>query len=264
MRPEWLQVPAAEPAPLVAGGDRLGPVPGHVGTLGAVRLVRFVSGPTAGVRDGAVLSPLERAVLAVWLSPRSYDCERLDPGTLNGLGRGSGDASTRIGPGRPQGRALDKHQLDVALSVGRHAAERAKLAGRVLLIGSGEVGVRPPGVTVHDPMSLDEMPTSVTWCDPYLALRQQGCFAVAALVGMAIAGAQIGLPVLLHGESGRFAATIARRLHLGLGAWLSLLPGSGRVASDPPVAGGRRLDLGTTGYRPPESPLAATLVHGPA
>ena len=206
-RPEWLQVPAADPTG-PAGGVRAG-VPGPA------RLVRF-----AAVADGAPPSAIELLGLAPWLDPSSCDCELLDPGTANGLAWFAGCQ---------RDETMDKHRLDVALSVGRHAAERARLAGRGLLIGTGQ-----------GPLAPDPGRSPGAWQDPYLALGRQGSFALAALVGMAVAAAQMGMPVLLQGRAGRLAAGLAVRLHPGVAGWLLPAPDRSRVAAEPRLTTNRR------------------------
>lgn len=136
-------------------------------------------------------------------------------------------------------RRLDKHRLDVALSAGRHAAERAKLAGVAHLIGVAP-SVRPaiewwlrrtdasaPDApdAAHERPCLDRCPSGSALCfDPYDALRCRGRPEIAALVGVAIAAAQMGIPFSLPDPAGGVAADAAFGLNPGVRAWLDPIP----------------------------------------
>lgn len=131
---------------------------------------------------------------------------------------------------------LDKHRLDVALSAGRHAAERAKLAGITHLIGvapsvhaSTDWWLGTANVSVsyaaHEvpflDRCLDPCRSEPPACfDPYDALRCCGRPEIAALVGVAIAAAQMGLPLSLPDPAGSIAALAAVGLNPGVRAWL--------------------------------------------
>ncbi|WP_147431207.1 nicotinate-nucleotide--dimethylbenzimidazole phosphoribosyltransferase [Thiocapsa rosea] len=129
-------------------------------------------------------------------------------------------------------RPLDKHRLDVALSAGRHAAERAKLAGVAHLIGVAP-SVRPvprwwlratdafaPCAGYEFPC-LDRCLGEPPFCfDPYDALRCRGRPEIAALVGVAIAAAQMGIPFCLPDPAGEIAVDAAVGLNPGVRAWL--------------------------------------------
>lgn len=96
----------------------------------------------------------------------------------------------------------DKHRIDVALSVGRHAVERAKLAQRNLLI--------------VDTFSALEMtsPLAQYDCasgDIYYKLNC-GNLALAVLVGMVIASAQLGLIIRVYGQYAEQVFEIAAQL----------------------------------------------------
>ena len=82
---------------------------------------------------------------------------------------------------------LDKHRLDVALSVGRHAVERAKLARRQRVVLAATVPADIMGMTT--PLAQDECGSGAC----YQWLRQWGTSELAALVGAQIASAQLGL-----------------------------------------------------------------------
>ncbi|MCK7577772.1 MAG: hypothetical protein MZV65_19585 [Chromatiales bacterium] len=101
-------------------------------------------------------------------------CEFIDPGSLI--------------PFAPcTGKPLDRHRLDVALSRGRHAAERAKLAGccKLICLGMGADD------TLDDRQTLaTSRPTRQA---AYAGLRRIARFEIAALTGALVAGAQMGL-----------------------------------------------------------------------
>lgn len=293
VRPEWLRVPAADASSGRRGRackrsrarSAIGSPPGGRGVLpggwpldaerqGAwamsgvdrAHFIVFVgdpdvatptSGTAADVSVGCGETPLCESGLAGLPPSADLVIEVLGPGTLGRTGsghgvRGAGAATARAGGHRVP---LDKHGLDVALSVGRHAAERAKLADSGLLIAvgrracvdeamrrpndawprwckgqpegslasrvspsSGAVGRAIELEAAHAGADPDTSPVS----DPYEAVRHAGDFELAALVGTAIAGAQMALPVLLLGDSGRRAAAAAARLHPGLRGWLWL------------------------------------------
>ena len=173
MKPDWLAVPAAP------DGCERG------GRIDRVRVV--LVGTSLSCGDGILHGLPAYADLEI---------ERLD------LGRN----------GRC-GVVFDKHRLDVALSAGRHAVERASLAHCGLLIGVGQGG-RKAG---------REQPVGIL-DDPYDALRRWGDGELAALVGMVIAGAQIGVPVRLGGVNASLAARVAMALHPDVADWLSVIP----------------------------------------
>jgi hypothetical protein len=79
---------------------------------------------------------------------------------------------------------LDKHRLDVALSVGRHAVERAQLAGCQMVLC---VAVLPPDIKT--PLAQDDCASGVC----YQWLCAHGTAELAALIGARIASAQLGL-----------------------------------------------------------------------
>lgn len=198
MRPDWLAVPAA------SDGGRDGRVDGRV------RVVLFLTDQSHRESRIATLDDDFPPGL-----PRHADCdiEMLDAGSLGWpepLLDWANLGSDVKSPRQEAPIALDTHRLDVALSAGRHAVERARLAGCVRVIGVGQCA----------PMSL--MRALQAGKDPYDALRRWGEFEIAALTGMAIAGAQIGVQVRLHGRAARPAALAATALHPDLGNWLSI------------------------------------------
>jgi hypothetical protein len=179
---------------------------------------------------------------------RPVDLEVLNSGTFHRFVHVSETAGHSVGGqfGADERRlVMDKHRLDVALSIGRHAAERAKLAAYAVVIGLGTDG-SPCGDSVDWRVNLHTIlpgtafqhglvpgvdifsagrhlhPLEEALTDPYDNLHRLGRFEVAALVGLAIAGAQIGLSVTMVGTAGCLAAMIARRLHPGVAEWLSV------------------------------------------
>ncbi|WP_157174478.1 nicotinate-nucleotide--dimethylbenzimidazole phosphoribosyltransferase [Thiocystis violascens] len=162
------------------------------------------------------------------------DIETLDAGTHGQSGlvaKRARDGILSATGGSRNRKALDKHRLDIALSLGRHAVERAKLAGCDLLVGWGRETrcdrAETAGANVLRPQAPDRCPAEPDWDvrasgDPYEALRLMGSPELAAFVGILIAGAQIGLPVLLPGADASIAARVASSLHPHLGEWLTV------------------------------------------
>lgn len=153
------------------------------------------------------------------------------------------NALTRVNRGvcgahLPRGviRQLDKHGLDVALSAGRHAAERAKLAGVGRLIAVAPsvcpAAERRPLSTgsvarysAHELPGLDRcLPQSPACSDHYDALLCRGRPEIAALVGVAIAAAQMGIPFCLPDPAGGIAVDAAVGLNPGVLSWLDSIP----------------------------------------
>lgn len=128
-------------------------------------------------------------------------CEFVDPGSLI--------------PFAPHtDEPLDCHRLDVALSRGRHAAERAKLAGCCKLICLA-IGADD---TLDDRQPLaTSRPTRQA---AYAGLRRIARFEIAALTGALIAGAQMGLRAYPSGSQARLAAELALALNPGVRDWL--------------------------------------------
>jgi hypothetical protein len=197
---------------------------------------------------------------------------------------------------------MNGHQLDLALSAGRHAVERAKLAGVDLIWAEGRghgaaltnaawgrwlrsteptatLGLNAAFKRDADPRARDEplapcvSPAAVARCplsgigdsagdctsgctgdcpgdcpgdctgdctgdnvsdwagailrrhadvltDPYEALRRIGGFEHAALVGSALAAAQLGLRWVALGESAHVARRLSVRLNPSVAGWL--------------------------------------------
>ena len=130
---------------------------------------------------------------------------------------------------------LDQHRLDVALSRGRQAAERAKLLGVESLIAVAPwvdrvwSGWRSPvggPPSCHDWVDSHQMATSEADAEG---------IALLILVGVAIAAAQMGLWVWLPGGLGLRSMGIATDLNPGVADWLR--PGAVAVPSrNPPHA----------------------------
>ncbi|NEX16347.1 MAG: hypothetical protein C1943_06900 [Halochromatium sp.] len=196
-----------------------------------------------------------------------HDPARIDPAAQR-FDLGPGTADSRLGA------AMDAYQLDLALSAGRHAVERAKLEGIRLIqaqgagVGAGitnqlwwllfgrwpvssmatDAGLRLAcrhRRTERDPLALDArvrasgvggVRSLVTGVDlgpilqrhamalsnPYLALRHLGGFEHAALVGSALAAAQLGLRWQGLGESAAIARLLALCLNPSVAPWLGM------------------------------------------
>jgi nicotinate-nucleotide--dimethylbenzimidazole phosphoribosyltransferase len=131
---------------------------------------------------------------------------------------------------------MDKHRLDLALSAGRHAAERAKLAGVERLVGfapllDSETGRDLPGRAGFGKAAASiphccvwSLRTDVSRRDPYAVLSCPGLPEIAALVGVAIAGAQMGVSICLPGPAGEVVSHLAVLLNHGVSAWLDPAP----------------------------------------
>lgn len=191
-----------------------------------------------------------------------------------GLGRGTANFSCAA--------AMTAHQLGCALGAGRHAAERAQLAGTQLFIG-GEMGIaNTSAATALACVLLNETPAIIagpgTGLDsagvahkvnviqraldlhkahsssPLEALRRVGGFEIAALAGAYIACAKMGMPVLVDGFISTSAALVATRLCTGVEDWLlyshaSAEPGHARMldalGAEPLLDLGMRLGEGS-------------------
>ncbi|MEA3640000.1 MAG: nicotinate-nucleotide--dimethylbenzimidazole phosphoribosyltransferase [Lamprobacter sp.] len=174
---------------------------------------------------------------------------------------GAGTADSRLGD------AMDDHQLDLALSAGRHAVERAKLDGVTLIWARGQgLGASTTnqawwrllpktagavGRSCGDarsmchaqrtaPLAESQAPEDTDAAisrilkrhaamlnDPYAALRCLGGFEHAALVGSALAAAQLGLEWWALGASAHIALLLAQRLNPSVQPWLQAVPEGG-------------------------------------
>jgi NaMN:DMB phosphoribosyltransferase len=142
-----------------------------------------------------------------------------------------------LGPGTADSRfaaAMDSHQLDLALSAGRQAVERAKLDGisRLWAQGAG-LGAEltnqawwrllSTGQWASGPASIGSRSMARhadQRVDAYQALRCMGGFEHAALVGSALAAAQLGLRWRPIGETAVIAMLLARSLNPSVQPWL--------------------------------------------
>lgn len=171
----------------------------------------------------------------------------------------------RLGPGTANitlDAAMSEQQLMCALHIGRHSAERARLAGAQLYIG-GEMGIgnttsaaalacallAAPAESLAGPgtgldaagigRKVDVIRRALArhegqLADPFEALRRLGGFEMAALTGGYIACAQMGLPVLIDGFIATVAALVAARGCRGVDRWFlyshaSAEPGHARL-----------------------------------
>jgi len=232
---------------------------------------------------GAAISVLARALGAT--------LEVINLGTVNDPGAIDGVKAYDLGPGTAnftREPAMSEHQLACAMHAGRHAAERAKLAGTQLFIG-GEMGIAnttaatalscalleiEPALLVGPGTGLDSNGIAHKvkviqraldlhhshFGSPLEALRRVGGFEIAALAGSYIACAQMGIPVLVDGFIASSAALAAARLRPGTENWLlfahaSAEPGHRKILTA--LGGQPLLDLG---MRLGEASGAATAV----
>ena len=102
---------------------------------------------------------------------------------------------------------LDARRLHLALSAGRHAAERARLAGaQRLALWLADDGV--PGA-------------SGIVSDAYATLGRLGRPGLAVLAGACIASAQLGVPLRALSPGAARAARLACGIHPGVARWLA-------------------------------------------
>lgn len=248
-RIEWINVPAA---------TRLAtPQPASPPVMGSVYFTVFVGDHGIAVeaipgfsRAGTMetLQALARGEAAVGVVAPAAAREIIDLGTVHDPGPLQGVKSYRLGAGTAnftQKAAMTEHQLAKALHAGRHAAERARLAGARLFIGAGvgsanhivaaalscallqrvpehflrsanhRDGTFSPIVSAHiiqRALSLHRDQLHL----PLECLRCLGGFEIAALTGASLACAQMGLPMLADGLVGSTAALVATRLRPGV------------------------------------------------
>lgn len=208
-------------------------------------------------RGGAAISVLARELGAT--------LEVMNLGTVNDPGPLDGVLQQRLGPGTANftiDSAMSEEQLVRALHIGRHSAERARLADAQLYIG-GEMGIGNTTSAAALACALLEAPAESlagpgtgldvagvgrkadvirralarhngSLTDPLEALRRLGGFEIAALTGSYIACAQMGLPVLVDGFIATVAALAAVRRRPDAGEWFfyshaSAEPGHARM-----------------------------------
>jgi len=194
-------------------------------------------------RGGAAISVAAKAIgaeLEVINLGTAHETGPLENVKKCDLGRGTANFSLAA--------AMTEHQLANALAAGRHAAERAQLAGTTLFIG-GEMGIantsaatalacvllnEPPAMVAGPGTGLDSTGLAhkvnviqralelhrAHSVSPLEALRRVGGFEIAALAGAYIACAQMAVPVLVDGFISTSAALVATRLCSGVEEWL--------------------------------------------
>ncbi|MCP5159138.1 MAG: nicotinate-nucleotide--dimethylbenzimidazole phosphoribosyltransferase [Gammaproteobacteria bacterium] len=170
-------------------------------------------------------------------------------GTAQPLEELPGVLDARVGPGTANfvhESAMTVAQLQDALLVGHHAADRAAINGAQLFIG-GEMGIgnttsaaavacsllgRPaaqlagPGtgldaVGVNRKALVVERALAKQRSDkPLEALQRLGGFEIAALTGAYLRCGQLGVPVLVDGFIATVAVLVAVRLRPALATWL--------------------------------------------
>lgn len=282
---EWLSIPAALPDAGIrnaaeARQSQLTKPPGALGRLEAIalqlaalqgtvhpRVDRVQIAVFAGDHGVAVeaVSAFPQAVTAemvknfarggaaICVAARllGAELEVINLGTAHETGRIDGVKDYALGPGTAnftQAPAMTQHQAACALGAGRHAAERARLAGAQLFIG-GEMGIgNTTAATALACALLDVKPqllagpgTGLTpdkvahkaqvvqraldvhlhhIASPFDALCRLGGFEIAALSGAYLACAHMGLPVLVDGFISTAAALVAVRVQPGVTPWL--------------------------------------------
>ncbi|MEW5703556.1 MAG: nicotinate-nucleotide--dimethylbenzimidazole phosphoribosyltransferase [Pseudomonadota bacterium] len=214
---------------------------------------------------GAAINVLARALGA--------ELEVINLGTVDDPGPLEGVLNLSLGPGTAnfcREPAMHEEQLFRALSAGRQAVERAKLAGARLFIG-GEMGIGNTTTAAALACALlDEAPERLAGPGaglgaqgiahktgiisqaldrhsryhgaPLEALRRLGGFEIAALTGSYMACAQMGLPSLVDGFISSVAALIAARLCPGAESWFLF----SHISAEP----GHRTVLDTLDARP--------------
>ncbi|NEV61026.1 hypothetical protein [Thiorhodococcus minor] len=266
MLPNWLEVPAAEhfklhdERSLVDDGQVLARPAADWGessrktvtasaracwSSGAggtgLRLAIFVSDPrlavalarlaASKVQPANARSPVGGELLP-WLCRQDLELEILEPGML-ALAASAGEARGGDPVDVPRHETAARHWVDVALSVGRHAAERAKLAGCRQLgcaaplawadRGEAALGRRRTGGGFG---GASGQPMAVPFLGPdasqkaYDWLCASEDFERAAMVGAMVACAQMGLEAVVCGAQARTAAEAVAGLCPGAASWL--------------------------------------------
>lgn len=237
LRPDWLFVPAAiEPvaplfadpgldAPAAVGASASGMARTCEGTGSAlaascprdVRVVAFRSDDPADLNRRLSLALATRAPWS-FEPRRRLDCD-VDllnltlPAHLHAVRKlPDGCVPLIAAESRRRRVEMDKHGLDVALSIGRHAAERARLAGKRFVVGVG--------ISSSSADASDKAGRHGRLIDPYEALLILGSAELAVLVGLVVASAQMGLRAILVGQDAPLVTVLAIRLHPGVENWL--------------------------------------------
>lgn len=121
-----------------------------------------------------------------------------------------------LNAGSSAGAMLSVHECDLALSLGRHAVERACLAGiDELMSWVPAVHPRPEA-------------------DPYRWLRHCGDLRLVALAGLCLAATQLGVRLQLCGPGALLLSEQLICLHPGVQHWCCTLP-----IEPPPVSTAR-------------------------
>ncbi len=194
-------------------------------------------------RGGAAISVLARELGA--------SLEVINLGTVADPGPVAGVLAAALGPGTEnftRTPAMTAEQLARALGIGRQAAERAAMQKAELLVG-GEMGIGNTTAATAIVCSLLDLPVDSlvgpgtgldaegvgrkaetirralarhrgALSEPVEILRCLGGFEIAALTGMYLASAQIGLPVLVDGFIASAAALLVVRLCPEAAQWL--------------------------------------------
>ncbi|MFA5627043.1 MAG: nicotinate-nucleotide--dimethylbenzimidazole phosphoribosyltransferase [Thiohalomonadaceae bacterium] len=194
-------------------------------------------------RGGAAINVLARTLGAV--------LEVVDVGTVIELEKLPGVVSQRVGKGSVnfcKKPAMTDEQLQLALSAGREAVERACVANMDLFIG-GEMGIaNTTSATAVSSAALQIDPALVAGAgtgldaagighksavvrralalhrdalkNPLDILRCLGGFEIAALTGAYIAAAQAGVPILVDGFISTTAALMAVQINPAVRPWL--------------------------------------------
>ena len=285
-RPAWLSVPAAERAVARGPGWSGQAVPAGLlapvivgGRCPPVHALWFVG--DHGIADGhsgagpaPAVAPGQGGGACCWAGS-GYGCCPLQSASRTetvllgraevrcGAGRtlrlpsfGTGTADSRLGP------AMDGHRLDLALSAGRQAVERARLAGAgwVLAGGAGRGAAVTDAAWTMVLERLDGRPAGAgpgpgaasapgavparkaakaalrrhgrslgaALADPYRALGLLGGYEHAALTGAAVGAGQLGLGFVAQGRSARIALALAGALNATVTPWLGVLASRGQ------------------------------------
>lgn len=217
--------------------------------VGRVRIVIFAG--DHGVAEE--VSALPQAVMAETVRNLAREIgaslEVINLGTAANLEPLAQVIDKRLGPGTAnfvQGPAMTEKQFWDAFHTGRHAVERAALAGTQLFIGGGTgigsttaaaavacalLSARPallagPGADLdHTEAVVLERALALHrdhLGDPVETLRRLGGFELAALTGAFISCAHIGLPAVVDSFVTGVAALAAARLCAGASEWFLL------------------------------------------
>jgi nicotinate-nucleotide--dimethylbenzimidazole phosphoribosyltransferase len=261
-------VPAAEPITCGAEPDT---------RTGACRCVVFIAdhGSVATGCAGASRLPHRASDLAAEVlrsAGMAPDAARSAPFEVIELGRyrdtppRGGSLLLPLGPGTADlrtGPAITRHQVDLALSAGRHAVERARLGGAERLIAAGRgIGTEqatgllgrllPMDANCIEDAAADPIaaPVPASYAvaaarhaalvdDPYELLRHIGGFEHAALTGLALAAAQLGLPALPADATARIGFVLAAKLNPDSARWHQLARAGNPRAHPAPAHRGR-------------------------